>query len=94
MPFHTPDENGFPAAEEAAELGDIEDQICSDLEVGNESLFAAVITTGGMREFVFYTSDPQGVEIKLRNLRETIKSHTIQGMIRPDGDWDVYREFV
>ena len=94
VPLHTPDENGFPAAEEAAELGDIEDQICSELEIGNESLFAAVITTGGMREFVFYTSNPQVVEAKLRNLREIINSHTIQGMIRPDGHWDVYREFV
>src|SRR5204863_10067581 len=48
----------------------------------------------GMREFVFYTSNPQGVETKLRSLRESINSHTIQGMIRPDGDWDVYRQFV
>jgi hypothetical protein len=94
VPFRTPDENGFPQSEEAAELMDIEDKICSELEVANQSLFAVVITTGGMREFVFYTSDPKGVEVKLKNLRETIHGHTIQGMIRPDHDWDVYREFV
>jgi hypothetical protein len=73
---------------------EIEDQICAEFEVGNESLFAAVITTGGVREFVFYTSNPQGVEVKLQNLRETIHSHTIQGMIRPDDNWDAYRQFV
>jgi uncharacterized protein DUF695 len=94
VPFRTPDENGFPQSEEAAEFMDIEDQICAELEVGNESLFAAVITTGGMREFVFYTSNPKGVEVKLKNLKETIHGHTIQGMIRPDEHWDVYRQFV
>jgi hypothetical protein len=94
VPFRTPDENGFAQSEEAAELIEIEDQICAELEVGNESLFAAVITTGGMREFVFYTSNPEAVQVKLKNLRETIQGHTIQGMIRPDGDWDVYRQFV
>jgi predicted DNA-binding protein with PD1-like motif len=64
------------------------------LEVGNESLFAAVITTGGMREFVFYTSNPQTVEVKLKKLRDTIESHTVQGTIKPDEDWGVYRQFV
>jgi hypothetical protein len=94
VPFRSPDENGFPPSEEAAELMDIEDKICSELEVGNESLFAAVITTGGMREFVFYTSNPQTVEVKLKKLRDTIESHTVQGMIKPDEDWGVYRQLV
>jgi hypothetical protein len=94
VPFRLPDENGFPPSDEAAELMDIEDKICSELEVGNESLFAAIITTDGMREFVFYTSNPQTVEIKLKKLRDTIESHIVQGMIKPDEDWSVYRQFV
>ena len=94
VPFHTPDENGFPTSEEAAELMDIEDKICAELEVGNESLFAAVITTGGMREFVFYTSNPKKVELKLKALRDTIASHDVQRMIKDDKDWSVYRQFV
>lgn len=94
VPFRSPDENGFPMSDEAAELMDIEDRICSELEGGNESLFAVVITTGGMREFVFYTSNPQGVEVKLKNLSETIQGHTVQGMVKPDKAWTVYNQFV
>jgi|SRR5437762_1558798 len=94
IPLRTPDENGFPSSDESAELTDIEDNLCSELTSGNESLFAAVITTGGMREFVFYTSNPKSVELKLKKIRETVLGHTVQGMIRDDADWSVYRQFV
>ena len=94
VPLKSPDEHGFPGSDEASELNDIEDRICAELELGNECLFAAAITTGGMREFVFYTRDPQSVEQKLKHLREVIESHTVQGLIKPDEDWGVYRQFV
>ncbi len=47
-----------------------------------------------MREFVFYTSNPEGVEAKLKEVAQKVHSHQIQGMIRPDEDWGVYRQFV
>jgi hypothetical protein len=94
VPFRSPDENGFPPPDESAELAEIEEMLCSKLETQNESLFAAVITTAGMREFVFYTSNPKSVESKLRELEQTVRSHQIQRMIRSDEDWGVYRQFV
>jgi len=94
IPFRSPDENGFPSSEESSELIEIENLLCSELESQNESLFAAVLTVGGMREFVFYTSNPQGVEVKLKDLREKVYSHKLQGMIKLDEDWSVYRQLV
>jgi hypothetical protein len=94
VPFHSPDENGFPSSEESSQLTMIEDLLCSELEDRNESLFAVVITMGGMREFVFYTSNPGAVEAKFKEVRQKVQSHQIQGMIRPDENWDVYRQFV
>jgi Family of unknown function (DUF695) len=94
IPLRAPDENGFPSSDESAELTDIEDKLCAELTGGNESLFAAVITTGGMREFVFYTSDSKSAELKLKKISETILTHTLQGMIRDDKEWSVYRQFV
>lgn len=94
VPFRSPDENGFPPSDESAELTEIEELLCSKLETRNESLFAAVITTSGMREFVFYTCNPKGVEAKLKEMTQTVQSHRIQGMIRPDEDWGVYRQLV
>lgn len=93
VPFRLPDDNGFPSSDEASELAEIEDLLCLELETQNESLFAAVITTGGMPEFVFYTSNSQSVEDKLKALTKRVHSHQIQGMIRPDANWDVYRRF-
>jgi hypothetical protein len=73
MPFNSPDEHGFPSAQESLELNQIEDMLCAKLEDDNQSLFAAVITTGGMREFVFYTRNPQSVKVKLREVTQTVK---------------------
>src|SRR5688572_29390113 len=94
IPFQKPDQNGFPQSEEAAELMDIEDKICAEFEAGNQSLFAAVITTNGIREFVFYTSNPEAVRTKLEKLKGEVRSHSVQGMIKHDADWNTYREFV
>jgi hypothetical protein len=94
IPFQNPDQNGFPQSDEAAELMNIEDKICAELEIGNQSLFAAVITTNGMREFVFYTSNPEAVQTKLEKLKGEIRSHSVQVIIKHDANWNTYREFV
>src|SRR5947209_4451512 len=82
VPLHSPNESGLPAGMELMELDKIEDLLCAQLEVKGESLIAAVITTNGMREFVFYTSSPSDVEQKFKNLQQDIESHKIQLMIQ------------
>ncbi len=52
----------------------------------------AVITTGGMREFVFYTRGPLSVEQRFEKLRRQISTHEIQLIIQPDKAWGVYSE--
>ena len=94
VPFNSAGEDGFPSGEESWKMSEIEDLLAAELERHHESLFAVVITTGGMREFVFYTSDPQAVERKLAALAETIDSHQIQRVIQPDEGWAVYHQFV
>lgn len=93
IPLRAPDENGFPQAEESSELNKIEDLLLSELKPDDGCLFAAVITTGGMREFVFYVSDPYNVQVTLRRVADSVQSHKVQGMIREDEDWSVYRSF-
>ena len=90
VPLHTPETTGLPSSEENAELGAIEDTLCLALEEQAKSLFAAVITTNGMREFVFYTRAPQDVQERFGQLRDQITSHQLQLMIQPDKDWAVY----
>jgi hypothetical protein len=94
VPLRNPEATGLPGAAEDAVLGDMEDIICSYLEEQAESLFVAVITTGGMREFVFYTREPHRVEQRVGELRQRITSHEIQLMIQLDKTWRVYAQLV
>ena len=90
VPLRAPEPTGLPSPAEDAELGTIEDTICASLEQEAESLFVAIISTSGMREFVFYTRAPEQLKQRFEQLRSGITSHEIQLMIRPDKDWGVY----
>ena len=93
VPLRAPEPTGLPSPKEDAELGAVEDTISASLEQQAESLFVAIITTSGMREFVFYTRAPEAVKQRFEQLRGSITSHEIQLMIQPDKDWDVYAQF-
>jgi hypothetical protein len=90
IPLRDPDANGLPKPAENEELNSIEDTICPLLEAGNESLFVAAVTTGGMREFIFYAKSPDQVKAKFQQLRDEIPDRKIQLKIQPDKDWVVY----
>ncbi len=94
VPLRAPEPSGLPSPAEDAELGTIEDTICASLEREAESLLVAIITTSGMREFVFYTRAPEQVKQRFEQLRISITSHKIQLMIQPDKEWGVYAEFA
>ena len=90
VPFRAPETTGLPSTEENIVLTAIEATICPALEEQAESLLVAIITTGGMREFVFYTHAPQSVLQRFEQLRQGITSHEIQLMIQSDKDWAIY----
>ena len=92
VPLHAPEPTGLPSPLEDAEIGNIEDAICNSLQEHPESLLVAIITTSGMREFVFYTRAPQQVQERFEQLRDRITSHEIQLMIQLDETWDVYAQ--
>jgi hypothetical protein len=94
VPLRSPKPTGLPSPAEDAEIGAIEDAICASLEQDAESLFVAVITTSGMREFVFYTRAPEQVTQRFEQLRSSTTSHEIQLMIQPDQDWEVYGQLA
>jgi len=94
IPLIAPRADGFPNTEEAAVLAEIEDQIDDALTPQFESLFALVITTGGMREFVFYTRDAGAAGHNVAALRSRIQSHELQSYVELDRRWLVFREFL
>lgn len=95
IPLRAAEPSGLPSPEEDMQLGEIEDAICASLEEHIESLFVAIITTNGMREFVFYTSSLPGVKRRFEQLRAGITTtHEIQLTLQPDEDWSVYAQLA
>jgi hypothetical protein len=92
--FRSPDDNGFPQSEESAQLMDLEDKLVPAMENDNEGILAAVITTNGFRRFIFYTSQPENIQPKLKSLQLQFAGHTIQGTVTEDRNWSAFQVFV
>ena len=94
VPFRAPNENGLPNNSESEDLNRIEDDLLTTFTSSGKTLFAIVITTGGSREFVFYTSVAPDIAPAMERLKKQITSHELQFYVQPDKNWDVYRSFV
>ncbi len=88
VPLRSPEPTGLPSPEENIKL----DAICNSLQEQAASLLVAIITTSGMREFVFYTRAPEQLQLRFEELRGQITSHEIQLMIHIDKTWEIYHQ--
>lgn len=77
-----------------APLNEIEDAVARHLTVANESLYAGAITTNGMREFVFYTSNSEEAVRKVRQLADGIAHHQLQWVVNDDPQWKVFQDLA
>ena len=93
IPLLQPNELGLPANGESEQLHQLEDALVTALESGQKSILVLVITTGGMREFVFYTKDPDSTKTVIENLQKTIASHEMQTYVAADHAWETYKTF-
>lgn len=91
VPLNAPDEHGFPSPDESAQLDAIENLLVSRLTPDRQCLFVAVISTGGMREFVFYSSAAAATHERLQELASEVTDHEVQHRVQPDPKWRVYR---
>lgn len=64
--LQAPGDEGLPTSSESAVLATIEDALCDALHAGTEAVLTVVITTSGMREFVFYCAMPAHVSPAVR----------------------------
>jgi hypothetical protein len=92
IPLLEPNEMGFPSKVEMDILSQVEDELCEKLEKDQMSIMVLVITTGGMREFVFYTRSPEMISPILEDIRKKYSTYEIQSYIKEDKTWLVYRK--
>ena len=93
LPLNSPNEGGMPDPAENERLGAIEDIIVREVEARTTGVQALVLTTGTMKEFVFYVSR----ETDFAGLHEAIKAavptHDVQCIAEHEPKWDSYRQF-
>jgi hypothetical protein len=90
IPLRNPRPDGLPDQVESEQLQSIEDAL---IAASNEhAILVAVITTSGMREFVFHTGTGDWIpDFHQRMIRST-SSHEVQCMAQHDPDWTVYHQ--
>lgn len=89
-----PNEAGLPSKEEMNSLDQIEDELNNQLEKDGNSIQVLVITTDGMREFVYYTRNSELIAQVIYNIRNKFTYHEIQFYVKKDKELSVYKEFI
>jgi hypothetical protein len=84
--------DGLPDHEEMEALGILEDALCEALEADQVALEVLAITTGGMREFVFYARDRTVVE-RITGLKPRFPQYRLTSYVADDPAWGLYAEF-
>ena len=96
FPLKNPTPDGFPNQSESEILFSIETKFPDSLEKNKEAIFVMVITTKGMREFVFYAKEwkPEYFENKVKEINKSFPTHELQFMMKKDPAWDTFKQLV
>ncbi|QDV16387.1 hypothetical protein Pan153_10140 [Gimesia panareensis] len=92
LPFHAPSAEGLPGEDEMEQLGEIE-ELMEDY-LGSDGVLVLVLTTGGMRELIFYVRPNTDIAGVHQRLMEDVTSHEVQCMGVEEPGWDSYYAFV
>ncbi len=95
-PLLDPTSEGLTTDAEAEELWKVEEALDDVLSSNDEAVFALTITTGGMREFVFYAAEwkPEYYENKVKEVNKQFSNRDLQFMMKHDKNWDTFRSFT
>ena len=94
MPLNEPDPGGLPTPVENIELNDVEDVICREVEAAATGLHAMTLTTGTMKEVVFYIRPGADIAAIHAAVREQVATHEVQCMAVMEPEWDSWQAFT
>jgi hypothetical protein len=92
--FSKPNEFGLPGTDEASELTGVENEIDRAMSGKKLGFLSLVITTGGMREYVFYTGRPDDVRKLMKKMGGKVRGREFRSYVVADPGWDVYFRFT
>jgi hypothetical protein len=93
VPLNSPNEGGMPDPEENHQLNDVEDAIIREVEAKAKGILVLVLTTGTMREFVFYVTEDADIGAIHKAIQNSVVSHEVQCMAVKDPKWETYNQF-
>ena len=94
VPLNRPHRGGFPDAAENQALGAVEDLVAQRVLASSVGLHAMTLTTGEMKEFVFYIAPGLDITRLHEALRKEVPSHDLQCMAVEEPGWESFRGFV
>jgi hypothetical protein len=92
--FRKPNAYGLPDTDEASELTSVENDIDRAMSGKKLGFLSLVITTGGMREYVFYTNRPDDVRKLMKKMGGKVRGREFRAYVAADPGWDVYFRFT
>ena len=93
VPLNAPNELGLPDDSEAVQLNAIEDSLNLVLCSGQNALQVLVITTSGMREFIYYTREPKACPLAFDAVQAEARSHKLQAYVAEDPKGRLFAQF-
>jgi hypothetical protein len=93
IPLNNPHPGGLPDPEENQQLNDIEDIVRREVQAKTIGIHVLVLTTGTMREFVFYVAAGADIAAIHQAAQHAVGTHEVQCQAIMDPDWDAYNCF-
>jgi hypothetical protein len=94
VPLNEPNPGELPDPVENEQLNTIEDIIIDEVAANAKGVYALTLTTGTMREFIFYIALGADIGAMHLSIRNRITTHHIQCQAVIDRTWDAYTEFA
>ena len=92
--FQKPNRYGLPGVDEARELMSLENEIDRAMTGKKLGFLSLVISTGGMREYVFYSNQPDAVRRVIKKMGGRLHGRDIRSYVTADPGWEVYFRFT
>lgn len=84
------DQSGLPSPEDADRLVEIEQRDLPALEARNLSVLVGVVLAGGVKDFIYYTSDQNAFLEVAAGIRDMHSEFELGCEVGPDKEWSHY----
>lgn len=93
-PFFEVDPSGMPGVEDAEAMEQFEQRLLVAYEHDFHAVLTAVITTNGVRQWLFYTSDLEECGDRLTEMPQEAEPYPIELVADEDPEWLFLREEI